>query len=67
MSQKGLVYYSSHWACDITKIRQKLTEIKVTLSRIKVNPLIKDELIRDIDTTIRLLNKGKVRSETSPE
>ena len=67
MAQKGLVYYSSHWGCDVTKIRQKLAEIKLTISRSRVNPLLKDDMLKDIESAIALLNKGRVRSESCEE
>ena len=61
MSIKGLVTY---WGADTTKMRNRLAEIKVMVSRCKVNPLIKDDIANNIDIILRLLQKGKAHNET---
>lgn len=51
-----------YWDKDVHKIKDKLVNVKVTLSRLQVpNILIKESLVHDLDTILRtLINKGKV-------
>ena len=61
MAVKGLVTY---WGADTAKMRNRLAEIRVMVSRCKLNPLLKKDLSDNVDIILRLLQKGKAHIET---
>ena len=64
MSIRGLVTY---WGADTAKMRNRLAEIRVMVSRCSMNPLIKKDITNDIDIILRLLQKGKAHETNSGE
>lgn len=49
----------SYWYSDIETIKNTITRISLDLERIKINPLIKKEILRDLNTIMLKINKGK--------
>ena len=45
INMKGVQTY---WVQDIHRLKTKLSEIKITISRVSMNPLIKRDLINNV-------------------
>ena len=46
------------WRTNVDRVKEKLVNIKVTISRLKTNELIKRDLIDQLDIALRQINKG---------
>jgi hypothetical protein len=53
---KGIV---THYVSDLNKIRDKLELMRTTIERVKIHPLIKQDIINDINRCTTLLAKGQ--------
>ncbi len=51
----------SFWGHDITKMTKTLGDLSKSVKRVKMNPLLKQDILKDINTVIRLIyDKGKM-------
>jgi hypothetical protein len=57
---KGIITY---WGHDVKQIKEILLGVIGIVSKVSINPLIKDNVVKDVEKCVKLLCKGKEREE----
>lgn len=57
---KGIITY---WGHDVKQIKEILLGVISIVSKVNLNPLIKDNVVNDVEKCVKLLSKGKEREK----